>query len=249
MHEAVLTGFACPFCDYHGRHLDELRAHVREHPDSVKRLLKILSMFWGPIIFYYVVRKTWPVIGHIFEARISGILRRFYLLDEREAVDYWMRNAEEAEEEEEDRSDGEALINRQASREEENGDQTQVKVRVEERQTYHAPVRRVQRFEAPKIIPPLRPVKPLEISRSLSDEELFRSVEGAPREERRRSVISEYLQASMNRLREILLLEDLQETRGALDALMQEFEKTDGERRLEGNLDPEDQVLLLIAHG
>jgi hypothetical protein len=43
MHEAILTGFVCPFCDYHGRHIDALRAHVREHSDSAKRFLKVLD--------------------------------------------------------------------------------------------------------------------------------------------------------------------------------------------------------------
>jgi hypothetical protein len=61
-----------------------------------------------------------------------------------------MRNAQKADEEEEDRSEGETLINRQASREEEDGDQEQVKMRVEEGQTYCVPMRRVRRFEGPK---------------------------------------------------------------------------------------------------
>jgi hypothetical protein len=72
MFDAINSGFTCLFsgggCTYGDRHLSDLREHMEKYSGSAKLYLKVLSMFWDPILHYYAQGGTWTIIGMIFEA-------------------------------------------------------------------------------------------------------------------------------------------------------------------------------------
>jgi hypothetical protein len=218
------SGYACPFlgagCNCTCGTFEELKVHVKDHPKNVRIYQKMLGIFWGPILWSYFTNHSWPVIGSLLNKRLPRAISRVSPMDEESAESYWKRGTEEMED--------------------------VIRVNEEEEQEETGSGTRQERLMSPLLLLPSQSsregspqVRPRE-----EDQLLFGEM---PPEIRRRVVVSQGLQIRMDQLRDVLTMVDVKDAAQNLERLLQSFAGNPDVPRLEGDLGPNDPVLLLMA--
>jgi hypothetical protein len=164
------------------------------------------------------------------------VLPRIYLIDCEKAARYWSYGTEEDDETEDDKTEDdeteeEAIIKEQetegieeqiqanfSEQSKESGREDQEEKQREAMRRLQGRVRRA-RLRLSLLCPPQQ-VSSARLPQSSSDEDLLTSAEEMPQNEQREFRVSQEEHDRVNRLNEMLLLEELEETKTSLEAFL-----------------------------